>query len=96
MVADIKRTTLSVEYFCSEGDALWHTDEIDLINRTLLELEKIGIAYRKHYINGFVMRWASAYPIYSLDYRAHVAVIKRYLDRFFEPFHIRPGGTFPV
>lgn len=82
MVADIKRTTLSVEYFCFEGDELWYMDEIDLINRTLLELEKIGIVHRKHYINGFVMRWASAYPIYSLDYRTHVSTVKQYLTRF--------------
>lgn len=82
MTADPTKTSLGLEYFCTEGDELWKMDDTELIRYALAELEKVGIASGKYYIDGFVSRHANAYPVYSLDYRKHVDAIRRYLERF--------------
>lgn len=82
MVADTNKTSLGLEYFCTEGDALWEMNDIDLIDYAMKELEKIGIASRKHLIHGFVVRQADVYPVYYLGYKVHVDIIRRYLSQF--------------
>ena len=82
MVVDAKKTSLGIEYFCSENDSLWNMSDIDLIHHAMGELEKIGIVSRKHLINGFVVRAPNVYPIYTLDYQKHVNTILGYLCRF--------------
>jgi len=82
MVADPNKTSLGLEYFCTVGDALWEMNDIDLIDYAMKELEKIGIASRKHLIHGFVVRQADVYPIYHLGYKVHVDIIRRYLSQF--------------
>lgn len=82
MVPDPRKTTLGLEYFCTEGDQLWNTNDVDLIHYAVGELEKIGIVSRKHLISGFVVRYRNAYPVYTLDYRRHVAILRQYLSAF--------------
>jgi protoporphyrinogen oxidase len=82
MALDLKKTSLGLEYFCTEGDSLWRMNDMDMINFALSELEKIGIVSRRHLINGFVIRLANVYPVYSIDYRNNINIIQRYLDRF--------------
>lgn len=82
MVPDAVKTSLGLEYFCSVGDPLWKMNDVDIINLALEELEKLGIASRKYLINGFVVRQASVYPVYSLGYRENVDVIGEYLNSF--------------
>jgi len=82
MVVDAKKTSLGLEYFCSENDTLWNMSDIDLIRHAMGELEKIGIVSRKHLINGFVVRAPNVYPIYTLDYQKHVNTILDYLCQF--------------
>lgn len=82
MTADPEKTSLGLEYFCTEGDDLWSMHDTDLIDFAVNELEKIGIASRKHLITGFVVRRADAYPVYDLHYRRHREAVKQYLDSF--------------
>jgi protoporphyrinogen oxidase len=82
MTANPKRTSLGLEYFCTEGDEIWEMNDIDLIDFALAELEKIGIVSRKHLINGFVVRRKNVYPVYSLDYQKFLDVIQEYLSQF--------------
>jgi len=82
MTADPAKTSLGLEYFCGEGDALWSMNDIDLINYAVGELERIGIASRRYLIDGFVIRQKSAYPVYDVGYKAHVDIIRGYLGRF--------------
>ncbi len=82
MTANPKRTSLGLEYFCTEGDELWEMNDIDLIDFALEELEKIGIVSRKHLINGFVVRRKNVYPVYSLDYQRSLDVLQEYLSQF--------------
>lgn len=82
MTDNPKRTSLGLEYFCTEGDELWEMNDVDLIDFAIEELEKIGIVSRKHLINGFVVRRNNVYPVYSLDYQESLDVIQEYLSRF--------------
>jgi len=82
MVIDQRKTSLGLEYFCNEGDDLWEMNDVDLIDYAVNELERIGIASRRYLINGFVVRCPNVYPVYSLDYRDNVAIIRNYLGQF--------------
>jgi protoporphyrinogen oxidase len=82
MTANPKRTSLGLEYFCTEGDELWEKNDVDLIDYALEELEKIGVVSRRHLINGFVVRRKDVYPVYSLEYQKSLDVLQEYLSRF--------------
>jgi len=94
MTADPKRTSLGLEYFCTEGDDLWQMNDVDLIDYAVKELERIGIKSRKRLINGFVIRKANCYPIYSLEYQKHLRVIQDYLRQFLNFQTIGRAGLF--
>jgi len=82
MVVDQSKTSLGLEYLCTENDQLWSMNDIDLINYAMKELEQIGISSRKSLINGFVVRLPNVYPIYSLDYQEKIKKVRNYLDEF--------------
>jgi len=94
MVPDNRKTSLGLEYFCTEGDSLWNMNDVDLINYAAKELEKVGIISRRHLINGFIVRRPDVYPVYSLDYKRSVDVIKEYLNRFTNLSCMGRGGLF--
>ena len=94
MVPDFKKTSIGLEYFCTEKDWLWRMNDVDLINYAMGELEKIGIISRKYLINGFVVRRPDVYPVYSLDYQKNVAIIREYLAQFSNLTCMGRGGLF--
>ncbi len=67
---------LGLEYFCSEGDALWTTPDGELIEMAIGELEFLGLAARSQVHGGRVVRQPNAYPVYDGDYKAIVDRIK--------------------
>lgn len=94
MVVDPTKTSLGLEYFCTEGDELWRMNDVDLINFAVGELEQIGIASRRHLIDGFVVRRPNVYPVYSLEYKTHVTTLRRYLESFTNLQTLGRGGLF--
>ena len=94
MVADTKKTSLGLEYFCNKDDDLWGMNDVDLVNYALSELDKLNIASRRNFINGFVVRYKNAYPIYSMGYKKDVDMIKNYLSRFSNIQTIGRAGLF--
>jgi protoporphyrinogen oxidase len=82
MTVNPQRTSLGLEYFCTEGDEIWEMNDVDLIDFALEELEKIAIVSRGHLINGFVVRRKNVYPVYSLDYQSSLDVLREYLSLF--------------
>jgi protoporphyrinogen oxidase len=94
MVPDLKKTSLGMEYFCNEGNDLWSMNDADLINFSVKELEKMGIVSRKHLINGFVVRRKNAYPVYSLDYKKNVQIIRDYFAKFPNLYPMGRSGLF--
>jgi protoporphyrinogen oxidase len=82
MVPEPGKTSVGMEYFCTRGDALWETSDGDLIALARRELVALGLASESDVEDGVVIRQPKAYPIYDADYRAHLGVIRRYLDSF--------------
>jgi protoporphyrinogen oxidase len=80
MVPDPAKTCVGVEYFCSEGDALWQMSDEALIELATREVDRLGLAGAAHVEDGVVYRHPMAYPVYSDGYQMHVDVIRRFLD----------------
>ncbi len=79
MVPDPDTTSLGLEYFCTEGDALWQMTDGELLELGKRELEAIGLTYGAKVIDGTVVRQLKAYPVYDAVYAEHLEVIKKYL-----------------
>ena len=79
MVPDQARTSLGMEYFCSEGDALWRRTDHDLAELAAQEIEVLGLARRADVEDSYVIRERGAYPVYDATYRQHLDVLRGYL-----------------
>jgi hypothetical protein len=82
MVPDPAKTGLGLEYFCTEGDALWRATDEDLVALGTREIAAIGLARADEVADGHVVRVPKAYPIYDSAYREHLDVLKSYLAGF--------------
>jgi protoporphyrinogen oxidase len=80
MVPDATKTSLGLEYFCTEGDPLWAMPDEDLIQLATRELERIGLCSAGDVTDGCVVRVPKAYPVYGSDYREALAVVREFID----------------
>jgi len=80
MVPDPARTSLGLEYFCSEGDELWRMPDSELVDLGKREIERIGLARADDVEDGCVARVAKAYPVYDATYREHLDVVRGFVD----------------
>ena len=80
MVPDRTKTSLGLEYFCTEGDELWNTPDANLVELGKQEVDRIGLASYEDIKDGCVFRVSKAYPVYKPDYREHLAIIREFLD----------------
>jgi protoporphyrinogen oxidase len=80
MVPDLNKTSLGMEYFCTEGDDIWKKTDDELIDLAAWELVHLGLARIKEVEGGKVFRQRKAYPIYNSDYRKHLQVIRNFLS----------------
>jgi hypothetical protein len=79
MVPDAGKTSLGLEYFCTEGDDLWTMRDEDLIALAKREVETIGLARAADCVDGCVRRVPKAYPVYDADYREHLDIVRGYV-----------------
>lgn len=79
MVPDPNTTSLGLEYFCSEGDAVWESSDEDLIQLASQELVQLGLARAGDIVDGTVIRQRKAYPVYDAAYRQHLQTLQAYL-----------------
>ena len=86
MVPDPAKTLLGLEYFCTEGDALWNTPNADLIELAKREVDRTGLASYADVEDGCVVRVAKAYPIYDADYGDYLGEVRAFVDGL-ENFH---------
>ena len=83
MVPDASKTCLGMEYFCSEGDALWELSDTELIDLASQEVVGLGLIDSLSKVeDGVVIRQHKAYPVYDGEYRQHLKVIQDYLQTF--------------
>lgn len=83
MVPDASKTCLGLEYFCSEGDAVWEMADAELIKLATQEAIALNIGVQPGDVeDGVVIRQYKAYPVYDGEYRQHLQVIQDYLELF--------------
>src|SRR4029079_19006048 len=82
MVPEPGRTSLGMEYFCTEGDDIWRMADTDLVELASRELVTLGLAKGSQIVDGVVLRQPKAYPVYDNGYRNHLATIRTYLESF--------------
>ncbi len=80
MVPDPEKTSLGLEYFCTEGDDLWTMADGDLIALATREVARIGLAAEADVEDGCVVRVPKAYPVYDSAYAEHLAVVRGFVD----------------
>lgn len=83
MVPDPSKTCLGMEYFCSEGDALWEMSNAELIELASREVIELDLGVKPGDVeDGTVIRQHKAYPVYDGEYRQHLQVVQDYLETF--------------
>jgi len=80
MVPDPAKTSLGLEYFCTEGDALWNMPDAELIELGKREVQRLGLAHYGDIDDGCVVRVPKSYPVYDVDYRDALATIRDFVD----------------
>ena len=80
MVPDPATTSLGLEYFVSEGDALWSLPDADLLALARRELHAMKLAEPHEVLDGKVKRMRKAYPVYDSTYRENLGIVRGYLD----------------
>lgn len=68
MVSSTDMVWLGLEYFCTEGDALWQLCDADMADLAKSELDKIGLLDATDVIDYKVIRVPKAYPAYFGSY----------------------------
>lgn len=80
MVPDSNKTSLGLEYFCTEGDELWKMPDADLVELGKREVERIGLASYSDIEGGCVFRVPKSYPVYDSGYRDSLLILRRFVD----------------
>lgn len=82
MVPDPSKTSLGLEYFCSDTDDLWRMPDAELIALGTAEMRRTGLLRGAPVIDAMVVRVPKAYPVYRRGYEAHLATLVGYLRQF--------------
>jgi protoporphyrinogen oxidase len=80
MVPNATTSCIEMEYFCFRNDELWSRTDADLIALARQELGVLGLADPSRVIDGSVVRMPMAYPIYDAAYRAHLDIVRDWID----------------
>jgi hypothetical protein len=80
MVPDPAKTSLGLEYFCTEGDGLWTMADAELIELGKREVDRLGLANYADIEDGCVVRVPKSYPVYDSDYHEHLATLRTFVD----------------
>jgi len=88
------KTSLLIEFFCWEGDKIWNANEKELLELSMVWLEKIGFVRKNKIIKCFVHKEKYAYPVYDLNYKKNLEKIKKYFNIFENLQLIGRSGSF--
>jgi hypothetical protein len=79
MVPDAARTSLGLEYFVQQGDALWNAPDAELVALATRECAALGLVDPADVSDGIVVRVPKAYPVYDATYRGALDCIRSHL-----------------
>ena len=89
------KTSLVMEYFCFEGDAIWNMPDDQLSELTQRRLiDNLGFITDQDVIGYDIVRVKKAYPMYELGYKQYLNKILEYLSQFKNLQIIGRNGTF--
>lgn len=92
LVNDYENTVwLGLEYFCSEGDALWEMGKDAFVGMAVDELAQIGIIEREDVLDACHVRVKKAYPAYCGSYYK-LGKVKAYLNEWENLFCLGRNG----
>jgi protoporphyrinogen oxidase len=80
MVPDPNKSSLGLEYFCTEGDELWRLDDDQLIELAKREIDRVGLVSAEEVEDGRVVRVPKSYPMYDSGYREALATVRDFVD----------------
>ena len=79
MVPDLEKTSIGLEYFCTENDALWNMSDQELFNLASSEIEKVKICKASDIIDYCIVKVPKAYPVYDANYKQYIGTIEKYV-----------------
>ncbi|MFA7681749.1 MAG: FAD-dependent oxidoreductase [Candidatus Peribacteraceae bacterium] len=89
------KTSLFVEFFCFEGDAIWKASKEELLEMAMQWLDdRLHFIQRKEVLSVRRTEQPYAYPIYDIGYQKHVNTIMQWLDSFENFYSIGRPGRF--
>ena len=93
MVDDVtKHVWIGLEYFCTEGDALWSMDDASFIDMAVRELRRIGVLGEDEPVRKSVrIKVEKAYPAYFGSY-SQFGRVREWLDGFANLYCIGRNG----
>lgn len=69
------RTAVCCDFTCDEGDPVWSTDDAGLVKRCGEAIQAAGLVRADEIEGGFTRRFASFYPMYTVDYRQRLGKV---------------------
>ena len=91
MVPDQSKTSLGLEYFCSDHETLWNMSDDELVALGKKEIAATGLTKGATVIDGSVVRVPRAYPVYARGYEQHLDQIIDYVRGF---KNLQPMGRY--
>ena len=83
---------MGLEYFCSEGDKMWESNDTDFINMAIDELIRMGIIESKdNVLDATRLKVKKAYPAYFGSYD-HFDLVRKELDSISNLYCIGRNG----
>lgn len=81
MLPNPRQSSIGMEYFCNQDDAIWQMDDDQLARMAANELESLGLAEKKSVTDWAIIRQKKAYPVYDADYASALQVIREWLEK---------------
>lgn len=88
------KTSLLVEYFCWKDDDLWNKSKKEMTELSVETLEKMGFLKRDDVLGSHIIRLEKTYPVYDVEYRKNLKIVRKYLDQFQNLIYIGRPGRF--
>ena len=87
-------TGLCAEITCDKDDETWNTDEQQLCDKVLRELEEEDFFVRKDVVYSFVTRKEHGYPVAALNYKENLNILRDYINNIENLFVTGRQGLF--
>lgn len=79
MLADAGTACVGLEYFCSDGDAVWSATDDAMIAQASRELAATGLSRGARVLDACTVRVPRAYPVYDPAHKEHLATLEAWV-----------------